>query len=409
VAIYNRALSASEVAGLYQMALAGPTKPTISQQPVSQTMYAGQPATFNVIAVGGAPYTYQWQHNGADIPGATGSTLTLTSASATDAGTYTVKVTNDAGSVDSAAATITVLPVTSGSYTEAVFAKNPVAYWPFNETEGSVVFDNIGGRQGRVSPLGATLGATGPLPPDFLGFSSNNTAVATDGAAAPDSGQVLVPYDPTLNTPQFSVSFWVMPGGTGTGTPLANVHYSSPRSGWWIRQNSGGWRLYLYNQNGTTAALDITGGGAPVVGAWSHVAMVYDGVKGHVYVNGVEAASGTAAGFVPNTDAPLTLGTRSENGTPWPGSLDEVLLFDRALSADEIQALYHTAVTGQAAVEPVTLTIGWSGANLQLNWTSGTLQSADEITGPWAPVTGASAPTYQVTPTASKKFYRVQM
>jgi hypothetical protein len=102
----------------------------------------------------------------------------------------------------------------------------------------------------------------------------------------------------------------------------------------------------LFNTNGTTASLSITGGGAPVVGTWYHVAAVYDGTKAYLYVDGVEAVSGAPTGYVPNPDSQLTLGTRSENGTPWAGMIDEVILYDRGLAAEEISALYSIATLG---------------------------------------------------------------
>jgi hypothetical protein len=60
------------------------------------------------VASGTAPLGYQWSFNSATLSGATSTTLTLTNAQATDTGNYTVVVTNVAGSVTSAVATLTV-------------------------------------------------------------------------------------------------------------------------------------------------------------------------------------------------------------------------------------------------------------------------------------------------------------
>ncbi len=86
----------------------GPVAPTITAQPVSQTVNAGATVTFSVTANGTAPLAYQWSKNGSSIAGATLSSLTLASVTTTDAGTYTVRVSNTAGSVTSAPATLTV-------------------------------------------------------------------------------------------------------------------------------------------------------------------------------------------------------------------------------------------------------------------------------------------------------------
>ncbi len=83
--------------------------PAIATPPQSRTKVAGQTATFTVSATGTGPLSYQWKYNGSVLSGATGSTLTLNSVQPTNAGDYTVVVTNSAGSVTSAVATLTVL------------------------------------------------------------------------------------------------------------------------------------------------------------------------------------------------------------------------------------------------------------------------------------------------------------
>ena len=82
--------------------------PTITTQPVSQTVRAGDNASFSVVATGTAPLTYQWRKNGSSITGATSATLTLNNVTTNNAGSYAVRVSNSAGSVTSAAATLTV-------------------------------------------------------------------------------------------------------------------------------------------------------------------------------------------------------------------------------------------------------------------------------------------------------------
>ncbi|MGH7749951.1 MAG: immunoglobulin domain-containing protein, partial [Candidatus Dormibacteria bacterium] len=83
--------------------------PTITTQPVNQTVIAGQTATFTVVAGGTAPLSYQWQKNGANIAGAAGTSYTTPVTVITDSGsTFDVVVTNTAGSVTSNAAALTV-------------------------------------------------------------------------------------------------------------------------------------------------------------------------------------------------------------------------------------------------------------------------------------------------------------
>lgn len=85
--------------------------PVITTQPASQTVTTGSNATFSVVATSAnGPLTYQWEFNGTAIPAATGSSYSVSLAGSTNAGNYSVTVTNGAGSVTSANAVLTVNP-----------------------------------------------------------------------------------------------------------------------------------------------------------------------------------------------------------------------------------------------------------------------------------------------------------
>lgn len=87
-------------------------KPALSQQPSGQTLHAGSDAAFWVRAYGPGPLCYQWQFDGVPINGATNSFLLLSNVQLTDAGSYTVAVTNPGGSTSSQPAFLTVNPAT---------------------------------------------------------------------------------------------------------------------------------------------------------------------------------------------------------------------------------------------------------------------------------------------------------
>jgi hypothetical protein len=84
--------------------------PAILVQPVGVTNVEGSTVSFQVTAVGTAVLKYQWQQDGADVLGATNSTLTLTNIADSDAGEYTVIVTNSAGSITSSPAILVTIP-----------------------------------------------------------------------------------------------------------------------------------------------------------------------------------------------------------------------------------------------------------------------------------------------------------
>jgi pectate lyase len=110
VTVSNAAGSATSSAATLTVT-ADPVGPSISTQPKSLEVAAGAAASFSVTASGTAPLSYQWVHDGKDIAGATGTTYTLASAAASDEGSYTVRVSNAAGSATSSAATLTVTAV----------------------------------------------------------------------------------------------------------------------------------------------------------------------------------------------------------------------------------------------------------------------------------------------------------
>ncbi len=83
--------------------------PLIMKQPASTIVNAGGIATFEVLAVGLPNPSYQWRHNGTDVPGATGAGLLISNATLADVGTYDVVVSNVAGSVASTEAVLTVV------------------------------------------------------------------------------------------------------------------------------------------------------------------------------------------------------------------------------------------------------------------------------------------------------------
>lgn len=84
-------------------------RPVFTLHPASQSLRAGQGAILSASAQSTLALRWQWRKDGADLPGATGPELRLTALKPTDSGRYEVVATNDAGSMTSQAATLTVL------------------------------------------------------------------------------------------------------------------------------------------------------------------------------------------------------------------------------------------------------------------------------------------------------------
>jgi hypothetical protein len=94
---------------IYNAALISP--PTISSiNPSDLVVLAGKPAAFNAVVNGTPPLSYRWYLNGSLVAGATSNVLSIASATAIDAGTYSLSVTNAYGSATNAGAHLTVIP-----------------------------------------------------------------------------------------------------------------------------------------------------------------------------------------------------------------------------------------------------------------------------------------------------------
>ena len=132
--------------------------PDITGQPANQTVNAGQPVSFSVTATGTAPLSFQWAKGGSPISGATADTYSIGTTQGSDAGSYTVVVSNVAGDATSNAATLTVntLPSisTQPAASQTVTAGNAVSF---------------------------TVAASGPGPFTYQWFKDG---VAVDGAVA---------------------------------------------------------------------------------------------------------------------------------------------------------------------------------------------------------------------------------
>src|SRR5439155_5660613 len=89
--------------------LALTTGTIIVTQPIPQIVDSGQTARFEIGVRGKGPFSFQWRQNGSTLQGATNSTLALTNVQPSDAGAYSVAVSNTGGYVVSLDATLTVV------------------------------------------------------------------------------------------------------------------------------------------------------------------------------------------------------------------------------------------------------------------------------------------------------------
>jgi hypothetical protein len=415
VAVFNRAISVDELSGLFGAALSGgDLPPTISADPVSQTLYAGRTATFSVSALGTSP-RYQWRTNGVrvanngSLSGATTATLTITNISAANQALYDVVITNGTGSVTSLVATLTVI-TPLGGYEASVIALNPIAYYSLNETNDpstgtAVANDYWGGHNGLygIAALNGFNGVAGPTNPPFPGFESTNAAVQTTGAT-PNSFVTAPVGSLSINTVTFTA--WLYPVGIQESWSGLLVNRGVGVTGG-FNYNDQQMLGYTWNNN-NAATYGFASGLVIPTNQWSFVAVVVTPSNAVLYLYNTTTAlsatntlAHTADVFGNNWQIGHDNNSGNNNGTrTFNGVIDNVAIFDYAFTPTQIQNLF-------LAASSISLSIQRSGGNIILTWSRGILLEADEAIGPYS--TNNAASPFTFSPAAAKKFYRLQI
>ncbi len=237
-------------AGTFTISASGPV--VINTQPVSKTNNAGLSATFTVAASGSGTLSYQWIHattnvvNGANISGATTSALTLTNISQTNAGSYSVIITNTLNSVTSVVVTLTVIDSpaivtqpqsqTNAPGGTAVFSVSAVGSAPlsFQWKKGTTNLVNGG---------------------NITGATTTNLTVS--GLAVADSGSYSVVVSNTASSTTSTTALLVVAGTNQTITfgSLANKNYGDVA-----------FPLVATASSGLAVQFSVVSGGATITG-----------------------------------------------------------------------------------------------------------------------------------------------
>jgi Concanavalin A-like lectin/glucanases superfamily len=112
------------------------------------------------------------------------------------------------------------------------------------------------------------------------------------------------------------------------------------------------WGLYPFGDNGfpsahafTTSELWAQGTTRPALNTWTHLAATYDGTTIRLFVNGVQAATRAQTGALVTSTQPLRFGGNAKWAEWFQGQLDEIRVYDRALTAAEIQTDMGAPIT----------------------------------------------------------------
>ena len=208
---------------------------------------------------------------------------------------------------------------------------------------------------------------TGTVAVDSSDNHANGTTVGTTwttgrfgGAALFDgtADRIDLPALGTFYKAAFTLEAWVRKQGAKKDVAVVGAWDSSGGPMIWVDYSSGRYKLTLGN-SGTTY---LDSGRAPAVDVWEHVAATYDGSTARFYVDGVEVASSPFTGNVGNATA-WRIG--AYDATPFgffDGLIDNVRIYGRALSANEIQTDMASRIQAETTPPTVVATTPTDGA-----------------------------------------------
>ena len=346
-----------------QLTVIGP--PVVQQQsPTDVRVFVGTTPSLRAVVIGPSPISYQWTRDSVPVAGANASSY-VPSTAATGSHTYSCVITNSySTNISSAFNTITVAVLTrpTAFYPVAVLNDHPVDYFRLDESpngsgdNGAPAYDYAGGLNAFYTNASLAYPGydeyfnpqTDPAETGVLfgnGFAADsfagNVSSFLNFATANGSGA------------SFSVEAWVN-GGYGQYTNGGIVALGYGNGGEQFALDTGAanhdYRFFVRNAAGTPIAANGTN--APGDNAWHHVVGVCDQPNGQVYlyVDGIQTASaaiGATSGLL-NWTGPLSIGARQTgSGTPYysqfNGSLDDVAVYNYALSSTQVMAHYTSA------------------------------------------------------------------
>lgn len=322
-------------------------------------LMAGDMWTFNAGTDGEKPLTFQWYRNGQPIIDGTAATLVFTNLTLADAGEYQLFITNAFGWSNSTLARLEFKTFQAASITNSL-----ISYWPMDAVVGSKTVDLVSSYDMSLVNMTGTNLVAGKYGNAFQ-FNGANTLLARTHNA----GDAL----PIYQYPEFTVSLWVngpLPttdirdrrvfseGSTTNGSPLFNIgtdNRNPPVDGSvdiYIRRDDGS--VDLDHIHSTGIAYDGT--------AWHNIVYVQRDtgggrMKSQLWIDGVLDPLQMAP--VRPLTAQITSigGVRRSGDSAWfNGMIDEVAVWNRALSAEEIAILQVTAITNPPSrVQPLAI------------------------------------------------------
>jgi hypothetical protein len=209
-----------------------------------------------------------------------------------------------------------------------------VGYWPFDEGKGTETADATGN------------GNDGTFNGDVEWVDGYNG----DGVRFDSEGERIVvgPLAPSAETNAMTLAAWI--NWEGQGHTIEHQGIIGKRLGWTTTGDTIKWFWEATPANGLLFRADYSGGGTglwwgntllePYANEWTHVALTWEDGTAIQYINGEEVETGNITFRDSANDTPVTIGcVDSTNTETFVGTIDEVRIFDHALTPDEIQTI----------------------------------------------------------------------
>jgi hypothetical protein len=254
--------------------------------------------------------------------------VTVPASVAVAAGSASASFTAQAGTVSSTQAVTVTATFNGASKTAALSVSTGdnlttglAGYWNLDQGAGTTVIDNSG--NGNIGIFGGSPVWTGGKTGGALSFDGVDDFV--------DAGN-----DPMLSPSNaITLSAWVnLKSTSGTYMIVSKYNVSAQ---YFLRVNSGRVRFNVNTGGVLSGPPDSTVVLAP--NTWYHITATYDGSQAKVYINGVQNTAVAKTGTMVNNGVHVNIG-RQGKGMYWKGLLDEVRVYNRALTATEVQTLY---------------------------------------------------------------------
>jgi len=285
--------------------------------------------------------SWAWSFPGSYTPSVTNTTAKVTTASYPTAGTYSVSltVTGSSGSITktypnlitvTAPTTTTTTGTTTGTTTTTGTSNTGlVAAYGFDEVSGTTVADASG--KGNLGTISNATRITNGHSGKALSFNGTNAWVTVKDSASLD-----------LST-SMTLEAWVYPTSLTTGGKTVIA-----------KELSGGAVYNLYaNEDANVPISSFNDGNYQVISGpnqlrvnqWAHLVSTYDGQYQRLYVNGVEVANQAQNSLIQPSTGALRIGGNSVWGEYFQGYIDEVRIYNRALTATEVTNNLKTAIS----------------------------------------------------------------